>query len=115
MTEMVTSGSTSGRWRRSYGSLGEGPARKHGSCTRRCRPYCHRATSRLYEHPLLTYERRMDEDPDVGWPSGRVNNLKANPRELTKPQHGALVRLRVARRRLALRVVKVRAGCSTST
>src|SRR4051812_6343437 len=30
MTEMVTSGSMSGRWKRGYGSLGEGLARKRG-------------------------------------------------------------------------------------
>jgi hypothetical protein len=38
-----------------------------------------------------------------------------NPRQLTEAQHGALVRLGVARRWLALRAMHVGAGCGSST
>src|SRR6266851_1007615 len=48
-------------------------------------------------------------------PSGRIDDIKVNHRRLTVAQHGALVRLRVSRRWLALRVFQVRADRGTST
>jgi hypothetical protein len=58
---------------------------------------------------LLLARRVLRDHPGVHW------EIKANPRQLTKPQHGTLVRLRVAWRRLTLRLRVLPARASSSS